>query len=318
MPDAPADLATHHTWRPQNVTDLDPAQITTGLGWFSIGLGLVELFGPRRLTRTFGASYQTPLYQLAGVRELASGIGLLLSRDKSPWLWARAAGDAMDIALLGIGHGRHRKGRVVTALLTLAGIAALDLWTAQRMQEREEQSVYGAGAHAGGRGWRLGAMDIERSITINRSPQELLVLWQMPDTLPRIMAHIADIQQLGEGRARWTIPIPFGQPLSWQTEITEADPDRGLRFQSDQTAGALIPSGAVHFSKAPASRGTVMTLHVRFNPPAGAAGRTVARLLGDAMPAALIDKSLHYFKALAETGEIPTTAGQPAARADTR
>jgi uncharacterized membrane protein len=317
MPDAPGDLAAPKTWT-QNVTDLDPAQIAIGLGWFSIGLGLVELFGPRRLTRAFGASYQAPLYQLAGVREIASGVGLLLSRDKSPWLWARAAGDAMDIAVLGIGHGRNRKGRVVTALLSLAGIAALDLWTAQRMQEREEQSAHGVGAHTGSRGWRLGAMDIERSITINKSPQELLVLWQVPDTLPRIMAHIADIEQLGQGRARWTIPAPFGQSLAWQTEITHADPDTGLHFRSDQTAGALIPSGAVRFSKAPGNRGTVMTLRVRFNPPGGAPGRVVARLLGDAVPATLIDKSLHYFKALAETGEIPTTAGQPAARADTR
>jgi len=41
-------------------------------------------------------------------------------------------------------------------------------------------------------------------------------------------------------------------------------------------------------------------------------------MLGNAAPGALASKVLHYFKALVQTGEIPTTDRQPAARLDPR
>ena len=42
-----------------------------------------------------------------------------------------------------------------------------------------------------------------------------------------------------------------------------------------------------------------------------------AKLLGF-VPRPFAERTIHYFRALAETGEIPTTDRQPAARADTR
>jgi hypothetical protein len=47
-------------------------------------------------------------------------------------------------------------------------------------------------------------------------------------------------------------------------------------------------------------------------------GRIATQMLGNTAPAALASKSLHYFKALVQTGEIPTTERQPAARTDPR
>lgn len=66
-----------------------------------------------------------------------------------------------------------------------------------------------------------------------------------------------------------------------------------------------------------AGRGTEVLLRVRFDPPGGAIGREAANLL-KSVPRSLADRSLHYLKSLAETGEIPTTDHQPAFRADTR
>jgi hypothetical protein len=56
-------------------------------------------------------------------------------------------------------------------------------------------------------------------------------------------------------------------------------------------------------------------LHLRFDPPTGMFGGTVARLLGFG-PALLAAKMLRNLKSLAEAGEIPTTRPQPAARED--
>src|SRR5678816_797739 len=64
------------------------------LGWFSIGLGLAELAMPRRLARIAGAPNLPTMTRIFGLREIGTGIGILTSKDPSPWLWGRVAGDA--------------------------------------------------------------------------------------------------------------------------------------------------------------------------------------------------------------------------------
>ena len=60
------------------------------------------------------------------------------------------------------------------------------------------------------------------------------------------------------------------------------------------------------------------TLRFRFDPPGGARGTAAVKLLGTTPLDLAADGVLRRFKSLVETGEIPTTERQPAARADTR
>src|SRR5437763_1016651 len=78
-------------------------QLVRGLGWFSIGLGLAEFVAPRLVCRFIGVKPRSGLVRLLGVREIASGIGLLSQPEKGPWLKSRVAGDAMDLGLMGMG-----------------------------------------------------------------------------------------------------------------------------------------------------------------------------------------------------------------------
>jgi uncharacterized membrane protein len=52
---------------------------------------------------------------------------------------------------------------------------------------------------------------------------------------------------------------------------------------------------------------------MRYRPPAGVVGATVAKLLGKA-PWRQIKDDLRRFKQIMETGEVITTEGQPAGR----
>lgn len=61
----------------------------------------------------------------------------------------------------------------------------------------------------------------------------------------------------------------------------------------------------------------MVTLRFRFEPPDGAPGKWLLELLGTFPLRLVADGILRRFKNLVETGEIPTTARQPAARADT-
>jgi len=103
------------------------------LGWFSIGLGLAELAMPRRLARIAGAPNMPTVTRVFGLREIGTGIGILTSRDPSPWLWGRVAGDALDVATVGAGLvTRGRPLRTLTSVAMLLGIAYIDMQVAQK------------------------------------------------------------------------------------------------------------------------------------------------------------------------------------------
>lgn len=108
-------------------------QMARRLGWLSIGLGIAQLLAPRGVARAAGLRGSEPLVQAYGLREIATGIGLLTARDKSPWLWARVGGDALDLATLAV-RGELRSASTATAIAAVAGIAAVDAATARAMQ----------------------------------------------------------------------------------------------------------------------------------------------------------------------------------------
>src|SRR5947199_8743392 len=96
----------------------DPKVISTGpssfgasdrmarnLGWFSLGLGALEIFAAERITRALGMEGQESLVRAYGFREIASGM-LTLSVEKNAGLWSRVAGDGLDAATL-IAHWPH-------------------------------------------------------------------------------------------------------------------------------------------------------------------------------------------------------------------
>lgn len=104
------------------------------LGYFSIGLGLAEVLAPRALARLTGVRH-LGLLQAYGLRELAAGIGVLNDPRPSGWLWARVAGDALDLLTLAKNldeaDARERQ-RVLTSLLSVAGVTVLDILAAAR------------------------------------------------------------------------------------------------------------------------------------------------------------------------------------------
>jgi hypothetical protein len=110
-----------------------------GLGWFSIGLGLVELLFARPLARSLGMRGEEGLLRLYGAREIANGLGILGAEDPTPWLWGRVGGDALDIATLvaKLDAGSREKVNIALALGAVAGVTALDVLTANRLAQTQ-------------------------------------------------------------------------------------------------------------------------------------------------------------------------------------
>lgn len=96
--------------------------VKKAVGVASVGLGLAALAFPRRFAGLIGIRGETPPEALAafGSRELANGAALLAPVKFGPFLWMRVAGDAMDLAGLGLAA---RKPEADRRLLGLAAVA---------------------------------------------------------------------------------------------------------------------------------------------------------------------------------------------------
>lgn len=104
-----------------------------GLGWFSIALGVAELLAPKATAKATGVAYGKNLLQAYGAREIATGIGLLTAKDPQPWLWARVAGDALDLATLAadLVSNNDKRRNTALSLIAVMGVTALDVWMAE-------------------------------------------------------------------------------------------------------------------------------------------------------------------------------------------
>lgn len=117
-------------------------RMARALGWFSIGLGIVELVAPRSITRALGMEGREGLVRACGVREIGHGV-LSLSVDKQVGLWSRVAGDGLDIAVVmsEMRPDNPKRDNVGLALAMLLGITLIDVVGAQAVTARHSRDV---------------------------------------------------------------------------------------------------------------------------------------------------------------------------------
>jgi hypothetical protein len=78
---------------------------------------------------------QERLIQAYGLREIATGVGILASKDPTPWIWGRVAGDALDLATLAtaVEKRNNKEANVGIAMAAVAGVTALDIYCAKAL-----------------------------------------------------------------------------------------------------------------------------------------------------------------------------------------
>lgn len=121
-------------------------RVASGLGWFSIGLGIAQVASPGTINRMIGVDdddRNRTLMQVVGLREIVAGMGILSSERPVRWLWARVGGDLMDLALLtaALSSDDSEKDKVVRATMAVAGIAALDAMTSGQFSSHQDMTM---------------------------------------------------------------------------------------------------------------------------------------------------------------------------------
>jgi uncharacterized membrane protein len=141
---------------------------------------------------------------------------------------------------------------------------------------------------------------VEKSVTINRSPEELYRFWRNFENLPRFMSHLKSVEVLDDKRSHWVAKGPARSEAEWDAEIINEIPNELIGWRS--VDGSQVDNaGSVHFTRTIADRGTEVKVILRYDPPGGILGAIVAKLFGED-PARQVQEDLRTLKEILETG----------------
>ncbi len=141
---------------------------------------------------------------------------------------------------------------------------------------------------------------VERTLTINRSANELFSFWRNVENLPLVMSHLESVTRTGPGVSRWVAKGPLGKMAEWEAQIFNERPNELISWRS--LGGSEVDTaGSIHFQPAPDGRGTEVRVVLKYNPPFGKLGSSVAWLFGNSAEQQ-IDADLNRFKEVMEKG----------------
>ena len=125
------------------------------------------------------------------------------------------------------------------------------------------------------------SIHVERSIRIDRSPEELYRFWRNFENLPRFMNHLQSVQMLDAQRSHWITKAPLGNQIEWDAEITQDQENELICWRS--LPGADVPNeGCVSFRSLEYEGGTEVKVTMDYSPFGGMAGAVIATLFGEA------------------------------------
>jgi uncharacterized membrane protein len=294
----------------KNGTGTPDDPMARGLGVFSFALGVPQVLAPGRMNRMIGVKDDATSrlwMRVVGMREIAAGVGIFSERRPKEWLWARVAGDTMDLALLGSAlRGKTQQpARTLAATGAVIGAFAADLVDGLRLTREPDADEA-----------KDEPMQVKGAITVRRDPGEVYAFGRDIERFPSFMAHLEDVRTTGDGRSQWTVKGPLGMNLSWDVEITEDIPGERISWRSVE-GSKIDGTGTVKFIPAPADQGTEVHLELRYDMPGGGIAAMIAKLFGEE-PSMQVKDDLRRFKQIMETGEVVRSDGSPEGQVNRR
>jgi uncharacterized membrane protein len=138
-------------------------------------------------------------------------------------------------------------------------------------------------------------------------------MWRDVEAAPVWQEQIEKVTRTGETTSHWVMRSVANdknndreETIEWDSEVLKDEPGRRIAWQS--VRGESDNAGEVVFEPSPGGRGTLVTVLQEFR--MGKLTSAWQTIVGRNPKQAVIE-NLRHFKALAETGEIPRTQGQP-------
>ena len=153
--------------------------------------------------------------------------------------------------------------------------------------------------------------DSVRAIMINRPREELYEFWRDHRNLPAFMENLKSVELLESGRSSWLIAGPGGSEYELVSEVVEDRAGERIAWRCTEES-EVDHEGWIEFRDNAFGRGTEVRLFISYDPPAGAVGKLVAKVM-QREPRIQARRELRRFKQLMETGEVSTSRAPDAA-----
>jgi uncharacterized membrane protein len=150
-----------------------------------------------------------------------------------------------------------------------------------------------------------GKTRVRTSALVQADSQTLFQMWSDLENVPQWQEQMVQVTRTGDRTSHWTMRAG-DKTIEWSSEIVSAEPGRRIAWRT--VDGDLHQAGEVIFESASGNRGTLVTLLQEFEI---GKFKSVLATIGNRNPKQAAIENLRHFKALAETGEIPRTQGQP-------
>ncbi len=160
-----------------------------------------------------------------------------------------------------------------------------------------------------------GKIWVRTSALIHAEAEDLYRMWHDVEAAPLWQEQIERVTRTGESTSHWVMRAAGNddntakderKTIEWDSEILMDEPGRRIAWRS--IGGDSQNAGEVIFEPSPGGRATMVTVLQEFH--MGKLASTWETIVGRNPKQAVIE-NLRHFKALAETGEIPRTQGQP-------
>jgi len=151
---------------------------------------------------------------------------------------------------------------------------------------------------------------VREAVRVERPVEEIYGFWRQLENLPRVLTHLEQVSDLGDGRSHWIARGPADLGVEWDAEIINEVENKVIAWRSLPQSD-VVTAGSVNFKPLRGGRASEISVHLQYEPPAGRAGAFFARMFGRE-PSQTIREDLRRLKQVMETGEIPrTSAGEP-------
>lgn len=138
---------------------------------------------------------------------------------------------------------------------------------------------------------------VTKTIIVRGNVSDVYQLWSDFEHFPHYMEHVKAVKPLGERTSEWTVKGPLGTSVTWQAEMTRAEENKRIGWNTKDKGGAVTTSGQVTFNALPDNE-TEVTVLLQYELAGGAAGDLIAKIFAN--PEQKLEQDLRNFKAYAE------------------
>lgn len=144
-----------------------------------------------------------------------------------------------------------------------------------------------------------------KTLTINRSKEDVYNFWRNLENLPQIMSHVKRVYRISDTKYHWEVEFA-GKSFEWNAEITEDIPNQRISWRATDAAD-IENSGTVEFYDGAKKKEMELRVTMTYAPVKSRVGRVIGRFL-DPVFSQLVKDDLKQFKRTMESSKEKANA----------